>query len=387
MEYRKHKGLRLSKIGVGSYSLSGAYGEKDVEEFKNMIKRAYELGVNFFDTADAYGEAEKILGKIVEPFRDEIVISTKVGVKNNIKSNLSYDYIKLACENSLKKLKTDYIDIYNVHFDDPGTPVEETIEALEELVKEGKIRKYGLGHLPKEKVDEYIKKGNVFSILMELSAVSRNLSKELLPLCRKNNVAGIAFSVTGRGLLTGKINKNSEFEKGDIRRLDPQFQKERLEFSLKIKNKLKKIGKKNNMTPVQVAIAWVLAQDGIISSLIGPSTVEHLKENIGGCKKELSKQNLDDITQFIQEKEKWLEKEQKNTIKHILYEDLFEEKNKAFVDLIYSIETAITNKYVVEDEIMPVFHKLYGMRNKLDEIKNYELKKIQKKISEMVKFT
>ncbi len=236
MEYRKHKDLRLSKIGVGSYSLSGAYGKKDIEKFKNMIKRAYDLGINFFDTADAYGDAEKILGKVVEPFREEIVISTKVGVKNNIKSNLSYNHIKLACENSLKNLKTEYIDIYNVHFDDSYTPVEETIEALEELVKEGKIRKYGLGYLPEEK-------------------------------------------------------------------------------------------------------------------------------------------------------EKWLKKEQKNTINKILYGDLSEDKYKAFVDLIYSIETAITNKYVKEDKIMSEFHKLYGMRNKLDEVKNYELKEIQKQIRNMLKFT
>lgn len=385
MEYQYHKGLRLSKIGVGSYSLSGAYGKKDAKEFKNMINRAKDLGVNFLDTADAYGEAEKILGNVIEPFREEMIISTKVGVKNSTKPNLSYDYIKSACENSLKNLKTDYIDIYNVHFNDPETPVKETIDALEELVKEGKIRKYGLGHLPKPKVKEYIKKGNIFSILMELSAVSRNSSKEILSLCKRNDVAGIAFSVTGRGLLTGKFDKNSKFEKGDIRRLDPQFQKERLEFSLKIQNKLKEIGKKNNMSSVQVAIAWTLSQNGIISALTGPSKVEHLEENIGGIKKEFSEQILEEINQYIKEQEKWLEKEQKNTINKILYENLSEDNNKAFIDLIYSIETAITNEYVKEVEIMPLFYKLYGMRNKLDQINNSELKEIQKKVGRMIK--
>ena len=148
MECREHNGLRLSRIGVGTYSLSGVYGSKDLEEYGRMIKRACELGVNFFDTADAYGEAEEVLGRLLQPLRGKVIISTKVGVKHQTKANLSYEYIKTACESSLRNLRTEYIDIYNVHFDDSATPVEETIGALEELVKAGKIRKYGLGHLP-----------------------------------------------------------------------------------------------------------------------------------------------------------------------------------------------------------------------------------------------
>jgi aryl-alcohol dehydrogenase-like predicted oxidoreductase len=180
-------------------------------------------------------------------------------------------------------------DIYNVHFNDPETPVEETIGALDDLVKEGKIRKYGLGHLPKEKVLEYIKKGNIFSVLLELSAISRNSSKELLPLCKERNIGGIAFSVTGRGLLTGKFGSNNQFDNGDIRNLDPQFQKERLQFGLKIMKKLKDIGSRYQKSPAQVAIAWVVAQEGIISALNGPSTIEHLEENIVSGEWQLSR--------------------------------------------------------------------------------------------------
>ena len=212
MNYKNHDGLNISQIGVGSYSLSGAYGKKALSEFKSMINRAYELGVNFFDTADAYGNAEEILGNIIKPYRKEVIISTKVGVRDSTKPNLSYDYIKSSCEESLKRLNTDYIDIYNVHFNDPNTPVEETIGSLQDLIKEGKVRRYGLGHLAKEKVNEYIEKGNVFSILMELSVISRKSRNELLPVYRENNVGAIAFSVTGRGLLTGKFDKNSKFQ-------------------------------------------------------------------------------------------------------------------------------------------------------------------------------
>ena len=119
MRYRKYKNLNISEIGIGCYSLSGVYGKKDIDEFKKMIVRAYELGVNFFDTAEAYGNAEQILGEVVEPFRKNIHIATKVGVKEGIRPDLSKEYIKKACEESLRNLKTDYIDLYQIHFDDP----------------------------------------------------------------------------------------------------------------------------------------------------------------------------------------------------------------------------------------------------------------------------
>ena len=204
MEYRKHADFTLSEIGVGCYALSGVYGPKDVDEFKRMLNRAYELGVNFFDTAEAYGDAEQVLGQAVKPYRQEIYVATKVGVKKGVKANLSAEYIRSACEQSLQNLQTDYIDLYQVHFDDPHTPIEETVGAFEELVGKGKIRRYGVGHLPAERMETYCEVGKPFSALMELSAAARYSLKELLPLCRKHGLGTIAFSATGRGLLTGK---------------------------------------------------------------------------------------------------------------------------------------------------------------------------------------
>ena len=384
MECREHNGLRLSRLGVGTYSLSGVYGSKDLEEYGRMIKRAYELGVNFFDTADAYGEAEEVLGRLLQPLRGNVIISTKVGVKRQTKANLSYEYIKTACESSLRNLRTEYIDIYNVHFDDSATPVEETIGALEELVKAGKIRKYGLGHLPAAKVEEYINKGNVYSVLMELSAVARKAGRELLPLVIRNNLAGIAFSVTGRGLLTGKITKNSRFAAGDLRRIDPQFQKEKFTFSLEVQQKLAETGKRRGMSSAQMAIAWVLAQDGIVTALTGPSTVAHLEENIGGCRQSLSPAELTEIDRFLEEKEEWLAATEKKTLRQILSGALPSDNHQAFVDLVYCLETALINRYLPEAEIMPVFHRLFGLRTKLDQIQNGELRELQKTIGAML---
>jgi len=184
VEYREHDGFRISEVGLGCYALSGAYGTKDVEEFKRTLRRAYELGVNFFDVAEAYGDAEQLLGEAVKPFRKEVYIATKVGICRGLKPDLSRAYIERACEESLERLQTDYIDFYQVHFDDPDTPVEGTVGALEGLTSAGKIRRYGLGHLPVERVERYFELGKVFSVMVELSAVAWEARERLLPLCR-----------------------------------------------------------------------------------------------------------------------------------------------------------------------------------------------------------
>ena len=159
MRYRTHQDLTLSEIGVGCYALSGVYGSKDLAQFKDMLVRAYELGVNFFDVAEGYGEGESILGEVVRSFRSDIHIATKVGVVDGLEPNLSGAYIQEACERSLIRLQTDTIDLYQVHFDDPQTPVEETVDALETLKQDGKIRHYGVCHLPIERVAEYMRLG------------------------------------------------------------------------------------------------------------------------------------------------------------------------------------------------------------------------------------
>ncbi len=311
MKYRKHNDFNVSEVGVGFYALSGVYGVKDVEEFKRMLNRAYELGVNFFDTADIYGNAEQILGEVVKPYRHDVYIATKVGMTGDVKPNLSGKYVKSACEKSLERLQTDYIDLYQVHFDDPNTPVEETVGALEELVSKGKIRHYGVGHLPVERIDTYCKFGNVFSVLMEFSAVARKSREKFLPLCEKYGVAAIGFSVTGRGLLTGKFQKGKKFEPGDIRNLDPLFQRESFQSGLRVAEKLAKLGRSYGKTPVQTAIAWVLSQPGIICALTGPSTVAHLEENVRGSGWFLSSEDLEELEIFFKQEEAWL-RESKN---------------------------------------------------------------------------
>jgi aryl-alcohol dehydrogenase-like predicted oxidoreductase len=384
MEYRVHQGIELSAVGVGCYALSGAFGRKDVDSIKAVLRRAHEMGVNLFDTAEAYGDAESILGDAVRPFRDEILISTKVGVRSGFKPSLSRDYVKSACEESLKRLGTDWIDIYGVHFDDPETPVHETVDALEDLVKEGRIRKYGLGHLPLKRAVEYANLGSVFSVLMEFSAVSRQSSKDLLSLCIQRDVAAIGFSVTGRGLLTGKINAQTRFENQDIRTIDPQFQRERLEFSLRVAAKLGEMGERHGKAPVQVAIGWAVAQPGMTSVLTGPSSVEHLEENLGGVGWTLSAAELAEINSYLDEHEAWLREAQEQAVTSILHGSISSDVSRAFVDLVYCIETAIGLGRVQEQEVLPIFYELLGLQSRLSETSRSDFERIQSNLREII---
>ena len=205
MEYREHRGLTLSAIGVGGYALAGAYGPVDRGEFLTLLRRAHDRGVTLFDTAGNYGDAEALLGAAVRPFRDEVLLATKVGSPEGAPPRLDREAVEAACRRSLHRLGTDRIDLMQVHFDDPATPVEDTVGALEGLREGGLIHHYGVGHLPAHRVARYLEVGEPFSILMELSAVSRESRRSLLPFCGEAGPIAIGFSVTGRGLLTGTI--------------------------------------------------------------------------------------------------------------------------------------------------------------------------------------
>ncbi|MBU7030969.1 MAG: aldo/keto reductase [Theionarchaea archaeon] len=373
MEYRTHKGIDLSEIGVGLYALAGVYGKKDVKGIKKMLTRAHELGITVFDTAEAYGNAESVLGETAAPFRDEIFIATKVGIREGTEPNLSEEYVKAACDDSLQRLQTEYIDLYQVHFDDPSTRVEETIGALNDLVAMGKIRHYGVGHLPEERVKRYCQKGNPFSILMELSAVSRRSLTTLLPLCRAYNTGGIAFSTTGRGILTGRFDKTPQFEPEDIRNIDPLFQREQFESALRIAHTCRTIAVLRGRTPVQVALAWVLEQPGIICALTGPSSIPHLKENCGGSGWSLPLEDMTELLALFEREDQWVRTRQTETIKSIVSSPLPRNFSEGFKDLLYVMETSITANIAPEEIITPFFHELIKTRKEKDQKKLREI--------------
>ena len=362
MEYRTCRGEKLSEIGFGCYALSGAYGQKDPSQFVALIQRAYGLGVTFFDTADVYGPAEEVLGCAVAPFRNQVWIASKVGWGAEHRPDCSPGHVQASCEASLRRLGTDHLDLYQIHFHDPDTPIEEAVGALEDLKSAGKIRYYGLGHLPPDRMAKYMVAGQVFSALTELSPVARGALDHRLPLCQDFGVGVIAFSVTGRGLLTGKIGPGHTFEEGDIRRIDPLFQRERLASGLRVLEKLKALGARHGRTPVQVAIAWVLAQPQVVCALTGPSTIDHLEENLGSSGWTPEAEDLAALARLFARENEQVRREQILSLQGILTGTL--EPESAFADLVYVLETAAEMELASEEEILPVYGKLMPLRKR-----------------------
>jgi aryl-alcohol dehydrogenase-like predicted oxidoreductase len=380
MQYREHLGDRLSEIGIGCYALSGVYGTKDAGQFIGLLRRAYELGVTFFDTADVYGPAEEILGRAVAPFRSRVRLATKVGARADGRLDCSAEHVVASCESSLRRLQTDYLDLYQIHFDDPGTPVEETVEALEKLEAAGKIRHYGVGHLPLPRMRAYFATGNVFSALVELSGAARGARDHILPLCRDRGVGVIAFSTAGRGLLTGKIGAGHVFEEGDIRRLDPLFQREKFASGLRTAEKFRALGEKHGKTPVQVAIAWVLAQPGIVCALTGPSTVSHLEENLGASGWDIAPGDLAELEYFFRDEDEQVRQAQTQAVCAILAGELRAES--ALTDLVYALETLVEIEVAAEAEIRSLFQRLWGLRGRQDAATLEQMRALQTELRE-----
>jgi aryl-alcohol dehydrogenase-like predicted oxidoreductase len=381
MQYREHRDQTLSEIGIGCYALSGAYGRREPRYFADIARRAYELGVTLFDTADQYGPAEEILGRAVAPFRDEIWIATKVGVTDDGSFNLSSAHVQASCERSLQRLGTDIIDLYQIHYDDRDTPIEETLDALETLQTDGKIRHFGVGHLSPPRLEGYLTAGDVFSALLELSAVSRSGRERTLPLCRRHNVGVIAFSVTGRGLLTGKIEAGHTFAEGDIRRIDALFQRERFASGLRIVERLRALGEKHGKTPAQVAISWVLAQPGVICALTGPSTLRHLEENLASSGWSLDGDEMAAFEAYLEDEDAQLRDQMVAGVRGILQEEL--DPQTAFADLVYCLETLVELRLMAEEDVLPLFERLWPLRERRDSAADEKMLDLQRELSQL----
>ena len=383
MRYQQVGDWALSRLGLGCYGLSGAYGDVDEVGFERTIRAAFDAGVNFFDTAEGYGSAEGFLGKVLAPIRDQVYIATKLSGESGA-PDLSTAAVRAACQASLIRLGTDMIDLYQIHFDDPHTPVLETVTALDDLVEEGLIRCYGVSHLPVSRVREYAETGQLFSILMEFSPVARTAAQTLLPICSEHSLAAIAFSVTGRGILSGRYSAEHVFTGGDIRRMDPLFKYDSYNSAQRVRETLAQLGEGYGATAVQMGIAWVLAQPQVACALTGTSSPVHLAENLAACEIDLHRDDLETLNQFLDAEDARLAKEQAVTIRNLLGEPLPTAPETAFNDLVYVMETAVTLGSVQEDEVMAVFLELFALRKTLDEHAQRKMRGIQAVLREMI---
>lgn len=305
METRKlgSQGLKASQLGLGCMGMSEFYGQGNNEESIKVIHRAIELGVTFLDTANMYGPFtnEILVGEALKGKRTQVTLATKFGIVRDPSDptkrgiNGKPDYVKQCCEDSLKRLNTDVIDLYYQHRVDPNTPIEETVGAMSDLVKQGKIRAIGLSEASPTTIRRAHKIHPITALQTEYSLWSREPEDELLNVCKELGIAFVAYSPLGRGFLTGQIKKFEDFEPTDFRRMSPRFQGENFQKNLDIVTKLESIATKKGCTTSQLALAWVMAQGNYIFPIPGTKRIKYLEENIGAAKIKFTKEELKEI--------------------------------------------------------------------------------------------
>ena len=303
IEKRKlgNNGLEVSSLGLGCMGLSFGYGPAiDKQDAIKLIRKAYELGITFFDTAEVYGPFtnEKLLGEAVKPFRDQVVIATKFGFGQGVISNgmdRRPENIRTVAEASLKRLKTECIDLFYQHRVDPNVPIEDVAGTVKDLIKEGKVKYFGLSEAGAEVIRRAHAIQPVTAVQSEYSLWWREPETNIFPTLEELGIGFVPFSPLGKGFLTGAINKNTQFDSTDFRNSVPRFSEENRKANQVLVNLLKSIAIEKEATPAQIALAWLIAQKPWIVPIPGTTKQHRLQENIGMGLIELSAKDVENI--------------------------------------------------------------------------------------------
>jgi len=293
-------GLEVSAIGLGCMGLSFGYGPAtDKETGIKLIRAAYEQGVTFFDTAEAYGrENEELVGEALAPFRKDVVIATKFGFKDGDSKkgqDSSPERIRAVAEESLRRLKTDVIDLFYQHRVDPNVPMEDVAGTVKDLIKEGKVRHFGMSEAGVTSIRKAHAVQPVTALQSEYSLWWKEPEKEIIPTLEELGIGFVPFSPLGKGFLTGKIDANTTFDKTDFRNVVPRFTEENRKLNQALVNLLTKIATEKNATNAQIALAWLLAQKPWIVPIPGTTKLHRLHENLGAVNIELTAGDISEI--------------------------------------------------------------------------------------------
>lgn len=320
MEYRQfgQTDIKIPVVTFGGWAIGGWFwGGTDEELAIKAIQRAIDLGMNCIDTAPVYGFGlgEEIVGKAIKGKRNEVVIATKCGLRwdkeegefffdtyfngrrYHVYKNLRKNSIIEECERSLKRLGVDYIDIYQIHWPDKTTPIDESLEALVKLQEQGKIRTFGVSNFDVNLMKETIKYVRVESDQVKYNLLERTIEKDLVPFCIENKISILAYSPLEQGLLTGKITMDTEFKSGDFRKKQFWFQPENRKKVLDALEKIKPIAKERNVTLAQLVINWTFSQPGITTAIVGARSPQQVEENAGAVEFKLTEEEIKKITE------------------------------------------------------------------------------------------
>lgn len=300
-------GLEVSAIGLGCMGMSHGYGvPSDRKEMISLLHSAVERGVTFFDTAEVYvygsDSNEELVGEGLKPYRDEIVIATKCGIKTVDGKQVvdgRPEVIRKSIEGSLKRLQTDYVDLYYLHRVDPAVPIEDIAETMKDLMKQGKIRHWGLSEAGVQTIRRAHAVCPLAAVESEYSMWWRQPEKELLPVLEELGIGFVPFSPLGKGFLTGRFDKDTTFGEGDLRPIYPRFSTEAMKANQLLVDLVKGLAKEKNTTPAQIALAWILARKPWIVPIPGTRKLERLEENLGGVDIELTPEDLARIDETL----------------------------------------------------------------------------------------
>ncbi len=298
------KGPTVAEIGLGCMGMSEFYGPTDETESLATIDRALDLGVNLLDTADMYGPYtnEELVGRAIRGRRDEVVLATKFGITRgedgSRRINGRPDYVRQACDASLRRLGVDHIDLYYQHRVDETVPIEETVGAMGELVAAGKVRYLGLSEAGPDTLRRAAKEHPISALQTEYSLWSRDPEDDILVTCRDLGIGFVAYSPLGRGFLTGAFKSPDDFAEDDYRRHSPRFQGDNFRKNLDLVDEVREIAREKDATPAQLAIAWVLAQGKDIVPIPGTKRRSYLEENVAAAKIHLTPEDLQRINEI-----------------------------------------------------------------------------------------